>query len=183
MPRILAGRHKGRVVPCPSEGVRPTLGYVRQRIFDLLGPACFAAAPRVLDGFAGTGALGWEALSRGASFVTFIEKDPLEARAISATALKWQEQARVRVITGDFFAFSGPLEPVDLVFLDPPYRKDTSRRLVKILARASWVAPSTCIVLEMEKEARLSFPPDWELLKERVAGPSRCFLFRKSAEE
>ncbi|MDR0407208.1 MAG: 16S rRNA (guanine(966)-N(2))-methyltransferase RsmD [Holosporales bacterium] len=181
MIRIIAGKYKGRVVHAPHgpSTLRPTLGRVRQILFDLLGPFYFQMAPCVLDGFSGTGALGLEALSRGARHVTFIEKDPIKIKGLQETLSAWQEEIRTSVIAGDFFAYRENKNPVDLVLLDPPYRKDFGRRIFATLSNTPWVMPNTLVVLETERCNKSSIPSDWRLIKERKVGSSQILVLQK----
>ncbi|MDR1910517.1 MAG: RsmD family RNA methyltransferase [Holosporales bacterium] len=181
MPKIIAGRHKGRLLKVlgGNLALRPTLGRIRQIIFDLLGPFYFQTAPRVLNGFAGTGALGLEALSRGARHVTFIEKDPASAQLLQQTIALWQEEAHTTVITGDFFAHIKIPGGADLILLDPPYQKNMQRRIFVALSCASWVTPHTLVVLETTRNNRSSLPPGWHVLKHRTHGPAQILVLQK----
>ncbi|MDR2416983.1 MAG: 16S rRNA (guanine(966)-N(2))-methyltransferase RsmD [Holosporales bacterium] len=183
MLKIIAGRHKGRSLQAQigNPSLRPTLGRVRQIMFDLLGPFYFQTAPRVLDGFAGTGALGLEALSRGAAHVTFIEKDLASAKLLQETLVKWQEEAHASVITGDFFAHLKTQDPSDLILLDPPYQEGMQKRIFTALTRISLVTPKTLVVLEMARDNDcVSLPSGWQLLKYRVSGPAQILMLQKN---
>jgi 16S rRNA (guanine966-N2)-methyltransferase len=136
-----------------------------------------------MDGFSGTGALGLEALSRGAAFVVFVEKDPLEVQRLRKRLAAWQETSCALVVASDFFIYPGPEHPIDIVFLDPPYRKDMFRRLLKHLSRALWTTSKTRVVLELARDEKVTLPPEWILLKERVVGPSHLLILQKKQEE
>lgn len=122
--RVIAGAAKGRRLETPSwEGLRPTSDRLRETLFNILAPR--VAGARVLDGFAGTGALGIEALSRGASHVTFVERDPRAVKLIGAnlTRAGFAASASHVIVRAGFIEAAsdhgGP--PFDLVLLDPPY--------------------------------------------------------------
>jgi 16S rRNA (guanine966-N2)-methyltransferase len=144
--RIIAGQSKGRRLQGPkAAGLRPTSDSLRETLFNVLGPSVEGA--RVLDGFAGTGAVGLEALSRGASHATFVERDPralvsLDANvrlcgAEDACAIIRDDFSRVRVFASGAF---------DLVFLDPPYEGVDLEAVVE--RAAPLVAPGGRLVLE-----------------------------------
>jgi 16S rRNA (guanine966-N2)-methyltransferase len=121
--RIIAGRLKGRRIASPSwDGLRPTSDRLRETLFNVLAPRVHGA--RVLDGFAGTGALGFEALSRGAAHVVFVEADRRAADAIARTAQAWGVEGGYTIHVGDAVEWlrrlaDGPR--FDLILLDPPY--------------------------------------------------------------
>src|SRR3954470_8784631 len=120
--RIVAGEFKSRQLKTPTwEGLRPTSDRLRETLFNVLGASVRGA--RVLDGYAGTGAVGIEALSRGAAHVTFVEKDHRAIRLIEANLLHCGVSERYAIIRVDFAraARQPPLTPVDIMFLDPPY--------------------------------------------------------------
>src|ERR671914_498164 len=119
--RVIAGRYGGRRLQAPSgEATRPTSDRVREALFSVLGDRLEGA--RVLDLYAGTGALGIEALSRGAAEATFVDRSAEATRTITANLDKTHLTDSARVVRGDVVRFlRGPGDPVDLVFLDPPY--------------------------------------------------------------
>jgi 16S rRNA (guanine966-N2)-methyltransferase len=171
--RIVGGEHRGRALAAP-EGLctRPTSDRVRESVFNVLQHAKWldAALPEdahVLDVFAGTGALGLEALSRGASGVVFMEND----RAALGALRKNIETLGVtaKVLACDALA---PPEgtPCGLVFLDPPYGKGLSMRALVALADKGWLAPDAVCVMEMSKKAPEDFPAGFTLKDERRYG-------------
>jgi 16S rRNA (guanine(966)-N(2))-methyltransferase RsmD len=131
--RIVAGEFRGRTLKSPAwDGLRPTSDRLRETLFNILGPAVRGA--RVLDGYAGTGAIGIEALSRGAAHVTFVERDPRARRLIEANLAALGVAASKPVIIRAGFADAarearhapGGTEPFDLIILDPPYGRDAA---------------------------------------------------------
>ena len=146
--RIVAGRLKGRTLKGPTgPGVRPTSDALRETLFNVLGPR--VAGARVLDGFAGTGAVGLEAISRGASHVTFVERDRRAASVLAENVEVCGVGAAVRVLREDFERLGAGRErpgPFDIVILDPPYEQPGIDDVL-ILA-SGWVDESGIVVLE-----------------------------------
>ncbi len=147
--RVIAGELKGRRLEAPRwEGLRPTSDKLRETLFNVLAPR--VAGSRVVDGFAGTGALGIEALSRGATHVTFIERDPRALRLVESNLERCAVPAeRYAIIRGDFLlATRGRREGTraDLVLLDPPY--DLNSVEEAITAAAGLLDPNGLVVLE-----------------------------------
>jgi 16S rRNA (guanine966-N2)-methyltransferase len=148
--RIIAGRLKGRriVVPRNAE-LRPTADRVREALFSILGGSVEGA--RVLDLFSGTGALGLEALSRGAAEVVFVEADGGVIRALEQTVVELDAGAICRVVHGDVVTSleRGTITgPFDLVLADPPYGEGLVDQFLGILGRGAWVSPGGRVVVE-----------------------------------
>jgi 16S rRNA (guanine966-N2)-methyltransferase len=145
--RIIAGAFKGRRLRSPSwSGLRPTSDRLRGTLFDVLSPRVFGA--RVLDGFSGTGAVGIEALSRGASHVTFVDRDRRATALIRQNLAKCGIEGRYTIVPGDFEEALVGLPPAqwfDLALLDPPYGGDTAAALEAAVAH---LAPDGLLVLE-----------------------------------
>lgn len=123
--RIISGAHRGRRLEAPDwPGLRPTSDRLRETLFNVLAPKITGA--RVLDGCAGTGAVGIEALSRGAAHVTFVDADPRAARLIARNLARCGIADRYAIIRSDLSHFREPLplQTYDLIFLDPPYETD-----------------------------------------------------------
>lgn len=147
--RIVAGTWKGRTLKSPSwEGLRPTSDRLRETLFNILAPAI--AGARVLDGFAGTGAIGIEALSRGAAHVTFVERDPRAVKLIETnlshlTASGADDRA---IIRADVMTAARALAGAsfDLIIVDPPYAHDSAAQA--LAAVAALAGPSTRVVVE-----------------------------------
>jgi 16S rRNA (guanine966-N2)-methyltransferase len=145
--RIIAGALKGRRLQAPTwDGLRPSSDKLRETLFNVLAPRMDGA--RFLDGFAGTGAVGLEALSRGAAHVTFIERDPRACRLIVDNARRCGLTGGYTIVCGGVVetARREPLGPFDLVFLDPPY----ADKYVDDAAAAAiqWVHSSGRLVIE-----------------------------------
>ncbi len=160
--RVIGGSDRGRHLRAPRGlRTRPTADRTRVALFDILGPA--VAGMRVLDLFAGTGAVGIEALSRGAARAVFVERDRDALRALRANlaALRLgREQARV--VAGDAVAVLPVLEaseaPFDLVFLDPPYAGDLAARALAALARGALLGPGARVVVQHSVRTPLPVP-------------------------
>lgn len=174
--RIIAGLHRGRRLAAPAgTNTRPTAERVRQALFDMLWHAPWGGrarleAARVLDAFAGTGALGLEALSRGAAAATFLETDRAALAALRANIAACREAARSTVLAADATRPPRAPAPASLVFLDPPYAAGAVGAALAALAAAGWVAPGALIVAEAAEATPP--PPGCTLLAERRHGPA-----------
>jgi 16S rRNA (guanine966-N2)-methyltransferase len=181
--RVIAGRHRGRRLAAPAgETTRPTAERVRQALFDSLwhapwGGRAVLEGARVLDAFAGTGALGLEALSRGAAHATFLEADRAALAAIRANIAALHEEDATRVIPGDATKPPRAAAPCSLVFLDPPYGKDLVPRALAALGAGGWIAPGALVVAEVAKAEALELP-GFEPLAERAHGAARVVVLR-----
>jgi 16S rRNA (guanine966-N2)-methyltransferase len=175
--RVVAGRHRGRRLKAPpGRRTRPTSDRVREALFSILGPARVEGA-RVLDLFAGSGALGLEALSRGAASVTFVESDRRAAAAIRNNLAALEEEAEIAVRDALAWLRSPPADAsFGLVLLDPPY--DSAVRLADPLSELlpDVLAEDATIVSESDKRTPLIL--DLPLADERVYGDTRIAIHR-----
>lgn len=159
--RIVAGSVGGRRIDIPSRGTRPTSERVREAVFSALEAAVDVAGARVLDLYAGSGALGFEALSRGAEHATFVEADRRAAQVLRRNAdslrLGGIKVERANVET---YLASDPGEPYDIVLADPPYDLDSTQldRALKALVAGGWTGQDSFVIVE--RSAR-SEPPQW----------------------
>ncbi|MEH2922287.1 16S rRNA (guanine(966)-N(2))-methyltransferase [Samsonia erythrinae] len=168
--RIIGGQWRGRKLPVPdSPGLRPTTDRVRETLFNWLAPVIQHA--RCLDCFAGSGALGLEALSRYATHATLLEKERAVARQLTQNlALLRAENADV-VNTDALSWLAQPGTPYDVVFLDPPFRKALLNNALTLLEQQGWLAPESWIYVETEVEnGPLAIPENWQLHREKIAG-------------
>jgi 16S rRNA (guanine966-N2)-methyltransferase len=177
--RVIAGRWKGRRIEITGEGIRPTGDRVRETLFNWLMPHIHDA--RCLDLFAGTGALGIEALSRGAGSVVFAERNRPAAKAIRDTLKDLagdEEYARTEIITSDALKLDlGAKGPFDIVFLDPPFDGPHLQDLCTLLEESNALAPSAHIYMEMDRRQDLpELPTSWAVSKEQTAGQVRYAL-------
>jgi 16S rRNA (guanine966-N2)-methyltransferase len=181
--RIIAGRNRGRRLEAPPGGVtRPTAERMRQALFDMLWHAPWGGREAVedqvvLDAFAGTGALGLEALSRGAASACFIENDRPAVAALRANIAICKDEGSARVLAADATRPPRAKAPCALVFLDPPYAKDLVPRSLAALGAAGWIAPAALICVEMGREETAGLP-GFEVLAERSHGAARVLVLR-----
>ena len=181
--RIIAGAWRGRTLVAPrGMATRPTADRVRQARFDMLlhapwGGRTLLEGARVLDIFAGTGAFGLEALSRGATQATFIENDATALSALRANIAACRVQHRSEVLAMDVLAIPAG-EPADLVFLDPPYRSDLLARAIIRLQAAGRATPGTLLIAETAREEPP--PTSAPLLSERTHGAARLSIWREA---
>ncbi|MCC7049027.1 MAG: 16S rRNA (guanine(966)-N(2))-methyltransferase RsmD [Alphaproteobacteria bacterium] len=182
--RIIAGRHRGRALTAPEGlAVRPTADRARQAVFDMLahGPETagrLLPEATVLDAFAGTGAMGIEALSRGAARAWFIEKDPVAFAAIRANLGRIGEIARAKVIRADALAPPPAEMPVTLAFLDPPYGQNRCAPALEALAAKNWFAEDAVIVVEHAADDPVTPPPAFHPFDARRHGKAHFLLLR-----
>lgn len=168
--RIVGGHWRGRRLRFPSlEGLRPTPDRVRETLFNWLAP--LIEGSRCLDLFAGSGALGIEALSRGAAEAVFVERHSaasaqLRENLIALGAQGWRvERADARLW------LRGPAQPFEVVFLDPPFGQNLLPPVCTALEQGGWLAPQARIYLETERTLQdLQLPGNWSVIREKTAG-------------
>jgi 16S rRNA (guanine966-N2)-methyltransferase len=171
--RVVGGRLRGRALAAPkSNAIRPTSDRLRESLFNILAHAYGdpVADARVLDLFAGTGALGIEAISRGAAFCLFVD-DGAEARALirqNVDALGLGMTTRVFRRDATKLGAAHPVEPFGLVFLDPPYRKGLALPALAALRDGGWLAPEALVVVEEAADAELTAPAGYAELERRT---------------
>jgi len=179
--RIVAGAWRGRALGAPpGSATRPTADRVRQALFDMLlhapwGGRAAVEGVRVLDAFAGTGALGLEALSRGAAHATFIERDAAALKAIRANIAACRAEDRARVIAGDALRPPRADAPCGLVFLDPPYGEGLLPPAIAALRGAGWIADGALLVAELGRRETLEGVAP---LADRSHGAARVIVAR-----
>ena len=169
--RLISGQWRGRKLPVHDvEGLRPTTDRVKETLFNWL--ATDVRHSRCLDVYAGSGSLGFEALSRYASYVMMIEQEPKAARQLQQN-LQTLQCTQAQVVCRDALqVLQQPCtEPFELVFLDPPFRKELLSQVIPLLEQQGWLADSALIYLERENEGTPPvIPANWQLLKDRQAG-------------
>jgi 16S rRNA (guanine966-N2)-methyltransferase len=179
--RIIGGTWRGRRLRFPdAPTIRPTPDRVRETLFNWLAPALSGA--RCLDLFAGSGALGLEALSRGAAHATFVERDRNAARAIETCLAEWDRERRCdwRVIgadAADFLAVPG--HPFDLVFLDPPFDSGMLAAVAAQLERGGWLADTARIYVERPAAEQPAVPANWTHAREKRSGQVGYHLYSR----
>jgi len=179
--RIIAGQWRGRKLPVPdSAGLRPTTDRVRETLFNWLSADIQQA--RCLDCFAGSGALGLEALSRYAASVTLLELEKPVAQQLqkNLSALNAQNGRVVQANTLSWLAQAG--EPHDVVFIDPPFRKGLLEQTLSLLEQHGWLAENALIYVESEVENGMPpVPVNWNLHREKIAGQVAYRLYARQA--
>lgn len=180
--RIIGGQWRGRKLPVPdSPGLRPTTDRVRETLFNWLAPSMVDA--HCLDCFAGSGALGLEALSRYAASATLVEMERSVAQQLqqNLATLKATNAKVVNSNTLNFLAAAGT--PHTIVFIDPPFRKGMLDDTVRLLENNGWLADDALIYIESEVENGLpSVPAHWHLHREKVAGQVAYRLYHREAQ-
>ncbi|MBV8145336.1 MAG: 16S rRNA (guanine(966)-N(2))-methyltransferase RsmD [Gammaproteobacteria bacterium] len=179
--RIIGGTWRGRKLRFPaSAAIRPTPDRVRETLFNWLGAAVRGA--QCLDLFAGSGALGLEALSRGAAQVTFIERDAVAARELTLLLTEWQA-GNAQVIRADALRYlAGAPRRLDIVFLDPPFASGLLSEAAAALEQRGWLEPGALIYVECAaREGLPSLPAGWQPLKAKQAGEVGYHLFAHAA--
>jgi 16S rRNA (guanine966-N2)-methyltransferase len=172
--RVIAGSAGGIRLAVPKRGVRPTMDRVKAAIFSSLGDA--VAGARVLDLFAGSGALGIEALSRGASSAVFVEADRQSAKIINDNLAKTKLKGRLRQQdVFDFLRYASGAEMFDIIFADPPYEKaeDGERFTEELLANealSQLLDPDGIFVLEQRPAEALSETKLWRVIRQKRYG-------------
>jgi 16S rRNA (guanine966-N2)-methyltransferase len=183
--RIVGGKFRGRALKSPSsDAIRPTADRLRESIFNILAHAYAdpVSDARVLDLFAGTGALGIEAMSRGARFALFVE-DAAEARALireNVEALALPGITRLFRRDATNLGDAKPVEPFDLVFCDPPYGHGLAEKALASARAGGWLAPGALIVVEEEKGA-FKTPEGFEEIERRAYDDTEFVFLRTPA--
>ncbi|MGM4991995.1 16S rRNA (guanine(966)-N(2))-methyltransferase RsmD [Tardiphaga sp. 841_E9_N1_2] len=182
--RVVGGRLKGRNIASPTtQAIRPTADRLREALFNILIHAYESpiADARVLDLFAGTGALGIEAVSRGAKFTLFVDNGS-EARALlrnNVEALGLGGVTKVYRRDAADLGPAHPVEPFSLVFLDPPYRMKLAEKALASLRDGGWLTPGALLAVEEAKDAAFAAPEGFEELERRAYDDTE-FTFLRS---
>ncbi len=181
--RINAGKHKGRQLVAPKgKTTRPTSDMAREAIFNVLahgvaGPQLIGA--RIADIFAGTGAIGLEALSRGADFATFVETAPAALKALVENIENLRETERTKVLKTSATQLGPPPGGAfDVVFLDPPYDQGLSQAALERLIEQGWLNDGAVVVVEVAAKEAMQPPGEFEVLKEKTYGAARAVFLK-----
>lgn len=181
--RVVGGRLRGRTIASPaSRDIRPTADRLRESLFNILMHAYGdpVGGARVLDLFAGTGALGIEAISRGAAFALFVDNGA-EARALlrqNVEGLGLGGVTKVYRRDATKLGPAHPLEPFSLAFLDPPYGKGLAEQALTSLREGIWLAPQALLVVEEATAAQLAAPEGFEELERRAYDDTEFVILR-----
>jgi 16S rRNA (guanine966-N2)-methyltransferase len=181
--RIISGQWRGRPLFAPQgQDTRPTSDRAREGLFSMLASRLGSfEGLRVADLFAGTGALGLEALSRGAAHCTFIERDRSALAALERNVARLGAEARSEVRSGAVERAAPPLQPFHLVMMDPPYGQGLAQSALDRLAAGDWVGPGGWISIEKGPEP-LNLPDGFEVDAERRFGKAHLLLLRRTAD-
>lgn len=177
--RIIAGKWRGRKLPVPdSPGLRPTTDRVKETLFNWLAPVIQEA--RCLDCFAGSGSLGFEALSRYAGKVVMLEAERAIAQGLQKNLALLDTNCGQVIHTNALSWLEGDATPFDVVFLDPPFRQGLLPQTVALLEQRGWLAEEAWIYVETESEnAAVETPPTWRLHREKIAGQVAYRLYQR----
>lgn len=176
--RIIGGEFRRRQLPVlDSPGLRPTPDRVRETLFNWLGQQLYGQ--QVLDLFAGTGALGIEALSRGAAGVDFVERDSRVAAQLSSNLERLNINPSAVHINDVQAYLAGAAKPYALVFLDPPFHQQLATPCCLALEAGGWLTSEAMIYLETETSLAPNVPANWQLHRETKAGESSARLYRR----
>jgi 16S rRNA (guanine966-N2)-methyltransferase len=179
--RIIAGQWRGRKIQVADvPGLRPSSDRTREILFNWLMPVLEGA--RCLDLFAGSGALGFEAASRGAGFTLLLEQNPQAVRALRAAAVTLNA-THIEIIQADARVFlrQAPAQPFDIIFLDPPFAANLLPSVCQALQSPGWLQASALIYLEMARTQAFSLPPNWALLRRHDSRDSSALLVQKQS--
>lgn len=186
--RIIAGKHRGTNLLSP-EGLdtRPTPQRVREAVFSMLESGRFGTVLRdrvVLDLFAGTGAMGLEALSRGAERVVLVDNHPTALDALRANVEKLRAGARAQVRSGDATRWhERALVACGVIFMDPPYGSEAWVPALAAVAKTGWIGDDTVVVIETDRRERTEIPDGFQVLDERSYGRARILMLGRASDE
>jgi 16S rRNA (guanine966-N2)-methyltransferase len=181
--RVVGGSLRGRTLAAPkSQAIRPTADRLREALFNILVHAYDnpIGGARVLDLFAGTGALGIEALSRGAAFTLFVD-DGAEARALlreNVATLGLGGTSRIFRRDATKLGPAHPVEPFSLAFLDPPYGKGLAEQALAAARSGGWLVPYALIVVEESKKSAFAAPPGFAEIERRIYDDTEFVVLR-----
>lgn len=185
--RIIRGEFAGKPLITPSTSLtRPTSDKVRQAIFNIIEHHSDMVDLRqayVLDIFAGTGALGLEALSRGAKHVTFVDNQRTAILNLYNIARDWNIKPRIEILAEDALRLGNSNRPMDFIFCDPPYKKDLVNFSLNHLHATGWIGENTTIVAEMHKQDDINVSFSINILQEKRYGDTKVIFFKTSSVE
>ncbi|MBL4908427.1 MAG: 16S rRNA (guanine(966)-N(2))-methyltransferase RsmD [Alteromonadaceae bacterium] len=175
--RVIAGKYRGRkLAVLDVDGLRPTTDRVKETVFNWLMP--YINKANCLDCFAGSGGLGFEALSRGAQHVTFLELNKKAAQQLTRNLKTLKDDNAIVINTDSLRYLDVANQQFDVVFIDPPFHQGLLSDTINKLAQ-NWLQPSALIYIEAETEAKLTnIPLNWQLLKEKMAGQVAYRLYQ-----
>ncbi|MBI4969315.1 MAG: 16S rRNA (guanine(966)-N(2))-methyltransferase RsmD [Rhodospirillales bacterium] len=183
--RVIAGRLKGRLLTAPQGRlVRPTADRARETLFNILAHGRFSdfalEGAVVLDAFAGAGTLGFEALSRGAARLHFLDSDRAAVKAVEANASRLGVEDAIETHAADATKPPAAPEPCDFALLDPPYESGLAAPALVALDRMRWLKPKALAVIELGAKEAFAPPAGFAIVHERAVGAAR-FVFLEKA--
>jgi len=187
--RVIAGKHRGRKLATPeNKSVRPTSERAREALFDILAHGRLSEGAAfddalVLDAFAGTGAFGLEALSRGARRVTFMEKDRTARALLEQNIAALGEGKQASVLAADATRPPRASGACSLAFLDPPYREGLATPALKALGAMGWLAAGALVIVELAAREDLDLSPGFTLIEDRRYGAAKFVFLRYHGEK
>lgn len=175
--KIVGGKNKGRCIRVPKKGIRPTKGIVRGAIFNIIGPQIHN--DNVLDIFAGSGALGLEAISRGAKSCVFIERKP---KILLENIKNFRHLTKkIRVISSDFRqGLKWVNEQFDIIFVDPPYHKNYIQKALGLITKHSLLTNQGIVVVEHHYKEKFALPKHFSMSKEKKYGETIVSFLAKN---
>lgn len=182
--KIIAGKHKNRVIPTSKKfNYRPSTTKFREAVFSILSSGEFEderpiERAKVLDLFAGTGALSFEALSRGAESVLLVDSQAEHLEMAKDFAKKIGEESALKTLASDVMRLKNSPGEYNLVFMDPPYYNDYVSKSLKLLEKFDWLADAAIIVIEMEKRSEVEFSDSFKIIKEKIYGNNKLLIVR-----
>lgn len=188
--RIVAGKYRGRRLSAPDgTATRPSSDRTRESLFNILeagklgagGGTSLLPGARVLDAFAGTGALGLEALSRGAAEVTFVENFTPALNALKQNLASLEAEDRCHLIEGDVLRLARAPAAHGIALLDPPYNQGLAEPALKRLAEGGWLAEGAIVAVELMKSEDFTAPAGFAALDERIYGKAKLVFLRYGA--
>ena len=182
--KIISGKHKNRTIPTSKQAdYRPSTTKFREALFSILSSGEFAddrpiIGAKTLDLFAGTGALSFEALSRGAASITLIDSNADHLLTAQNFAKKIGEDTNITTLNMDACRLSPSNTKYDLIFMDPPYHKTYAEKSLKSLITLGWLADNAIIAIEMSKREKLHTLNGLMLLKEKIYGNNKLLILK-----
>lgn len=192
--RIIAGKYKNYKIDSPiSQNTKPTTGIIREALFNILngGRFCELEGAIFLDLFCGTGAIAFEAISRGASHAILVDNDANQLKYAESNAKKMGIAKNITVIRSDACLLPKAFRKCDIIFADPPYEsvakngettfvnnKDLHNKVLKSLKKQGWIDENSLIVFEISKLSQFQENPDFEFVEERVYGKSKIVIMK-----
>lgn len=182
--KLIAGKYKGRNLESPkTRTVRPMTNFAKQAVFSILEywryvepHSNILQGADVADCFCGTGAMGLEALSRGANSVTFVDKDPQVIKVVERNVEKIAPDDLVNIVTSDASRLPNSHKAFDVLFVTPPYGHQLAEPTLKSLQRQGWIKPGSVLIVEIGEKENLDVPTHYQVLDERKYGAAKIFF-------